>query len=74
MMTDRSADVTGWYWHPGAQQPVYVFWDAGSWQARWYNPPESDSAIQDESLTPGLLRDLIPIDAVWQREHHVGGI
>ena len=72
MMIDQNEDVSGWYWHPGAQQPVYVFWDAAGWQVRWYNPPEADSATQDEPLTPGLLRDLIPMDAVLHRERHVG--
>jgi hypothetical protein len=71
-MSDQNADLTGWYWHPGAQQPVYLFWDAVSWQARWYNPPDSGNPTQDEPLTPGLLRDLIPLDAERHHEQHLG--
>ncbi|HJZ46766.1 MAG TPA: hypothetical protein VKE41_06355 [Roseiflexaceae bacterium] len=71
MMTNQYADLSGWYWHPGAEQPVYVFWRDARWWARWYEPPESDGGMLDERLTPGLLHDLIPLGAA-RRERQVG--
>jgi hypothetical protein len=72
MMTDGYANLTGWYWHSGAQQPVYVFWRDTHWWARWYEPPESDQGILDERLTTGLLHDLLPLGAAPRRERQVG--
>jgi hypothetical protein len=72
LLCDRSADLTGWYWHPGAQQPVYVFWQVAHWWVRWYEPPQTGRSALDEQLTAGLLHDLLPLDDELRRERHVG--
>lgn len=72
MMTDQNADLTGWYWHPSAQQPVYVFWQDAHWWVRWYEPPETGGSTLDEPLTAGLLHNLLPLGDERSRAHHVG--
>ena len=72
LMSDRGADLTGWYWHPGAQQPVYVFWQAAYWWVRWYEPPQPNGSALDEPLTPGLLHDLLPLSDERSGERQVG--
>jgi hypothetical protein len=72
LLTDRSADLTGWYWQPGAQQPVYVYWGKTHWQARWYEPPETGSSTLDEPLTEGLLHDLLPLGDAGSRQRSAG--
>lgn len=70
-MADQTADLMGWYWHPGAQQPVYVFWRDAQWWAHWYEPPESVEDTLEEQLTPGLLHDLLPLGAAGHQERQV---
>ncbi len=72
LLRDHSADFTGWYWHPGAQQPVYVFWQAAHWSVRWYEPPQTGRSALDEPLTVGLLHDLLPLGDELRRERQVG--
>ena len=72
LMTERSADLTGWYWHPGAQQPVYVFWQDEQWWVRWYEPPETGGTPLDEPLNLGLLHDLLPLGDTTGNERHLG--
>jgi hypothetical protein len=71
-LTDRGTDLTGWYWHPGAQQPVYLFWQEAAWRVRWYEPPETGGSTLDEPLTPGVLHDLLPLGDATSRERKVG--
>jgi hypothetical protein len=72
LMRDRRADFTGWYWHPGAQQPVFVFWQQDHWWVRWYEPPQTGRSALDEPLTPGLLHDLLPLGDERSRERQLG--
>lgn len=72
VMSDQHADLTGWYWHPGAKQPVYVFWQAACWWVRWYEPPQTGGSALDEPLTPSLLHDLLPLGDAQSRERQVG--
>ena len=72
LMHEQSADLTGWYWHPGAQQPVYISWQDDQWWVRWYEPPAMSKTALDEPLTPSLLLDLHPLSDTSSHARHVG--
>jgi hypothetical protein len=72
LLRDHSTDLAGWYWHPGARQPVYVFWQESYWWVRWYEPPQTGRSALDEPLTASLLHDLLPLGDELKRERQLG--
>jgi hypothetical protein len=63
-VTIRDTAREGWYWSPEHNQPVYLFWHAGRWIARFVDV----AAWRDEDLTVELHDALIPLS--WTDEQH----